>query len=278
MSPAAWAALAVVVAVALIVGPLMTLQRLANRRATAADGTATDIGDLASRLTALLPLLASFPEPLRQVHARQVALFLRSKRFVGCDGLEVTDEMRLAIAGYACLLVLQPQATRNGLYPAVKQILVYPDAFLVPVTEPDEYGLVPDEPVERIGESWQGDRVVLSWRDVQAALDGDEVNVVVHEFAHQLDDESLTAEGAPDLPDYTRWSSVMQQEYARLQRQRRPRVLDPYGAESPAEFFGVVVEAFIQRGDELAEHHPALYALLRDTFGFDTRQLPVTAP
>ena len=56
----------------------------------------------------------------------------------------------------------------------------------------------------------------------------------------------------------------------RLRRHRRPRVLDPYGAESPAEFFGVVSEAFFQRGPELARHHARLYALLRDYYGFET--------
>ncbi|WP_428311073.1 zinc-dependent peptidase [Hydrocarboniphaga sp.] len=268
MSAAAWAFFAIAIAVALIVGPLTTLRLISNRRNNAAP---MPENDLREALLKLIPVLQHLPDALRQRHAQRTALFLKHKRFVGCDGLEVSDEMRLAVAGFACLLVLQPDAIRDGLFPAVKKILLYPDVFLVPVSEPDEFGLVDDEPQERIGESWQGDRVVLSWRDVQAALQGDEVNVVVHEFAHQLDDESLTAEGAPNLPDYQRWSAVMQQEFERLRRHRRPKVLDPYGAESPAEFFGVVTEAFIQRGAELAQHHAALYELLRDTFGYDTR-------
>jgi Mlc titration factor MtfA (ptsG expression regulator) len=268
MSPGAWAIVAIAVAVALIVGPLTTLKIISNRRDAAAPTPPTDLRE---PLLRLIPVLKNLPDELRERHAQRAALFLKHKRFVGCDGLEVQDDMRLAVAGLACLLVLQPDAIRDGLFPAVKKILLYPDVFLVPVTEPDEFGLVDDEPQQRVGESWQGDRVILSWHDVQAALEGDEVNVVVHEFAHQLDDESLTAEGAPNLPDYTRWSTVMQQEFERLRRQRRPRVLDPYGAESPAEFFGVVTEAFIQRGAELAQHHAKLYELLRDTFGYDTR-------
>lgn len=268
MSPAAWAVVAIVIAVALIVGPLTTLKIISNRRNATAPAPPADLRE---SLLKRLPVLEHLSAELRERHAQRTALFLKHKRYVGCDGLQVDDDMRLAVAGLACLLVLQPDAIRDGLFPAVKKILLYPDAFLVPVTEPDEFGLVDDEPQERIGESWQGDRVVLSWRDVQAALAGDETNVVVHEFAHQLDDESLTAEGAPNLPDYARWSEIMQQEFERLRRQRRPRVLDPYGAESPAEFFGVVAEAFIQRGAELAQHHPKLYELLRDTFGYDTR-------
>ncbi|MDB5968586.1 MAG: hypothetical protein JWQ90_1036 [Hydrocarboniphaga sp.] len=277
MAPGAWAVIAILVAITLIVGPLTTLKIISNRRKAAEPAPPAD---LLEPLLRLLPVLAQLPDELRERHAQRAAQFLAGKRFVGCDGLQVEDDMRIAVAGFACLLVLQPDALRGGLFPAVKKILLYPDAFLVPVTEPDEFGLVDDEPQERIGESWQGDRVVLSWRDVQAALAGDEVNVVVHEFAHQLDDESLTAEGAPNLPDYARWAGVMQQEFERLRRQRRPRLLDPYGAESPAEFFGVVTEAFIQRGAELAQHHPKLYELLRDTFGYDTRDWlwPAAAP
>lgn len=206
----------------------------------------------------------------RRYHA-QIEVFLKSKRFVGCNGLEVTDEMKALIAGLACLLILRPNAS---VFPDLKSVLIYPGPFLVPIAEPDEFGLVPDEPEERIGESWHRERVILSWPDVEAALDGDEVNVVVHEFAHQLDDDSAAGEGAPQLADYSRWSSVMKTEFERLQRHRRPQVLDSYGAESPAEFFGVVTEAFIQRGPELARHHPALHALLRDYYGFDTAHAP----
>ncbi|WP_420467134.1 zinc-dependent peptidase [Panacagrimonas sp.] len=228
------------------------------------DRSPLDAGDL---LEDRLGWLARLSPAQRERFGEQVQRFLREKRFVGCGGLEVTDEMRLLVAGMASLLVLRPGAEP---FPQLREVLLYPGPFLVPVTEPDEFGLVPDEPDERIGESWQGDRVILSWPDVEAGLDGDEVNVVVHEFAHQLDDDNGAGDGAPRLADYGEWSEVMQTEFERLRRHRRPRVLDPYGAESPAEFFGVVSEAFFQRGPELARHHARLYALLRDYYGFET--------
>ncbi|MDZ4080438.1 M90 family metallopeptidase [Hydrocarboniphaga sp.] len=266
------ALVAIVVAVALIVGPLATLRALSKRAAAQTPQRPAPLeSNIEAELLAQLPVLAHLTPELRQRHVERVRAFLASKRFIGCDGLEVTEEMKLVVAGLACLLVLRPDAE---LFPAVKAVLLYPGAFLVPVNEPDEFGLVDDEPQERIGESWQGDRVILSWEDVQAALAGDGVNVVAHEFAHQLDDES-PFEGAPHLPrefnGYERWSRVMQREFDRLQRHRRPPVLDPYGAESPAEFFGVATEAFIQRGADLAQHHAELYELLRDYYGFDTR-------
>lgn len=220
-----------------------------------------------ARLAELVPQSAWVPAASRALYESRVEEFLKTKRFVPCGGMQqVTDEQRLAIAGYACLLLLRPDA---HVYPELRSVLLYPDAFLVPQTEPDELGLVPDEPEERLGESWAGERVLLSWTDVEAARQGDSVNVVVHEFAHQLDDEAPGIEGAPRLRDYERWSEVMQKEYARLQRHRRPPVLDPYGAESPGEFFGVVTEAFFQNPEELQRHHAELYALLADYYRLD---------
>jgi Mlc titration factor MtfA (ptsG expression regulator) len=225
--------------------------------------------DWRTRLDARVPQARYVPPALQTRFEAQVTAFLRQIRFTGCDGLVVDDDMRIAVAGLACLLVLRPG---SRLFPAVRSVLLYPDRFYVQHDEPDEFGLVNDAPVEQLGESWHGDRVVLSWADVEAALHGDAVNVVVHEFAHQLDDENPEVEGAPALHDYSRWSEVMLREYQRLQRHRRPPVLDPYGAESPGEFFGVVTEAFFQQAAALRQHHAELYALLRDYYGLDTAQ------
>lgn len=215
---------------------------------------------------AAIPHGAYVPPALQARHRDKLERFLLGKRFIGCGGLQVQDEQRVAVASLACLLILrEPQA----VYPQLRSVLLYPDAFLVPQDEPDEFGLVDDEPQLQIGESWQRDRVILSWADVAAALDGDPGNVVAHEFAHQLDDETPGLQGAPALPDYQRWSRVMQAEYERLRRHRRPPVLDPYGAESPEEFFGVVCEAFLQRPQALRRHHAELYALLQDYFHLD---------
>jgi len=223
--------------------------------------------DWRRRLHATVPQAAWVPRALRPLYESRVEQFLQHKRFVACGGLAaVSDEQRLAVAGYAGLLLLRADAQ---VFPQLRSVLLYPEAFLVPQEGPDELGLVDDEPQEHLGESWAGERVVLSWADVEAALRGDAVNVVVHEFAHQLDDEMPGSEGAPRLHDYTRWSTVMRAEYERLQRHRRPPVLDPYGAESPSEFFGVVTEAFFQRPVELRRHHAELYALLAEYYRLD---------
>ena len=257
---------ALIAGIALLVALLLVLLARWLRRVPALPATGLSPESKAI-LDARLPWLALLSDSQRRLFHAQLESFLQHKRFVGCAGLQPTEEMRLLIAGMACLMILRPG---SRVFPQLRKLLIYPGPFWVTVHEPDELGLVSDEPEERIGESWEGDRVILSWPDVEAALDGDEVNVVAHEFAHQLDDESDAGQGAPVLTDYATWSEVMKTEFERLRRQRRPPVLDPYGAESPAEFFGVVTEAFFQRGAELAQHHPQLYALLRDFYGFDT--------
>lgn len=269
-------ALIIGLAVTVIVGPILSLRTLARvqmRRQAQAQARLPQ--DWRATLDREVPHAAWVPAASRARYESQVQDFLMHKRFVGCNGLDVSDEMRVSVAGLACLLTLRPGA---AVFPAVRSVLIYPEAFLVHHEEPDEFGLVSDGPVEQIGESWQGDRVVLSWADVRAALDGDAVNVVAHEFAHQLDDESPEAEGAPALRDYTRWAQVMEYEFKRLRRHRRPPVLDPYGAESPAEFFGVVTEAYFQRGADLQRHHAELYELLRDYYGLDTTQALSPSP
>lgn len=222
-----------------------------------------------------LPLLTLLTPEQRRLHEKRTQEFLHDVRFIGCNGLTVTDEMRVLIAGMACLLILRPEA---HVFRGLQSVLLYPAAFWVRHEEPDELGLVDDEPQLRLGESWGGERVVLSWEDVEAALAGDPVNVLVHEFAHQLDDENPGAPGAPKLAPQSslvaQWSTVMRAEYERLQQQSS-RVLDDYGLEGPQEFFAVATEAFFQSGAELQREHPKLYVLLRDYYLIDTAKLVV---
>jgi len=136
---------------------------------------------------------------------------------------------------------------------------------------------VRDERQSLAGESWQHGQVVLAWDEVRAgaAVADDGRNVVVHEFAHQLDQEGGAANGAPWLPGRARaarWAAVMRNEFDALQ-QRLARgeagVLDPYAATNPAEFFAVASEVFFERPQALASNHPALYAELRGLYRLD---------
>jgi Mlc titration factor MtfA (ptsG expression regulator) len=203
--------------------------------------------------------------PAQRAELRGLVLrFLLRKKFVGCDGLEVTDEMRVTIAGQACMLLM---GRPSKVFAALHTVLVYPGAFLVPRRQVDAAGVVTEERQDLLGESWGDGRVVLSWDHVRRA--GNEVppaqNVVLHEFAHQLDSESGSNNGAPWLgarERYRRWSEVLGRNFEALRADAwygQYGVLDHYGASSPAEFFAVATESFFEQPYRLAARHPDLF-------------------
>jgi len=212
---------------------------------------------------------------------RLVQQFLHEKSFVGCAGLEVTDEMRVTIASQACMLVLgrAGDAVPAVLYPSLHAVLVYPGAFLVPRREVDAAGVVTEQRQDLLGESWGDGRVILSWDHVRRAGSGESPNhnVVLHEFAHQLDSESGSTNGAPYLGSterYRSWSEVLSRNFAELRRDAmwgQRGVLDHYGASSPAEFFAVATESFFEQPWELAARHPDLYEEFLKYFRVDPR-------
>lgn len=221
-----------------------------------------------------VPLARRLPFPLRRQLEGHIQVFLAEKSFAGCDGLAVTDEMRVTIAAHACLLLLDRP---DHYYPRLAQVLVYPGPFVVNRERRNAIGLVQDESRVLAGESWAHGQVVLSWPDVLegAAIPDDGRNVAIHEFAHQLDQEKGHANGAPDLAGfqrYPRWSRVFGLEYERLQARllnAEASLLDPYAATDPAEFFAVCSEAFFEMPQRLAAEHPALYGELSRYYRVD---------
>lgn len=229
-------------------------------------------------LARALPIYARMAPALQQQLQRLVVHFLHQKKFVGCAGLEVTEEMRLSIAAQACLLLLNRP---SKVYPALHTILVYPGAFVAVRPEVGPGGVVSHAEQGMLGESWSDGRVVLSWDDVQrgAADWNDGHNVVLHEFAHQLDSESGANNGAPYLgsrESYLSWSAVLSRDYANLRHEawygRHDSVMDHYGATSPAEFFAVATETFFEKPWQMAERHAALYGELQKYYRVDPRE------
>jgi MtfA peptidase len=226
-----------------------------------------------------MPIYRRMPAPLRERLHGLIQIFVREKNFVGCNGLVVSDEMRVVIAAYACLLVVnRPEVPRSQLYDELLSILVYPTPFIVPESHHDEHGIVTQGHRVLSGQAWNAQRIILSWQDIEeAATAGHELapQVVVHEFAHYLDMEDETMDGAPGLGSaaaYEQWSEVFWGEYERLCDDidaGRATFLDPYAASEPAEFFAVVTEAFFQQPRELEQQHAGLYEQLRKYYRVD---------
>ena len=267
MNPLLWIAL-VTAAIALSLWlPRWRLKR-ALARPLPAEGLAV--------LEKNIPVYTRMPPALQQQLRHLVVQFLYQKKFVGCGGLEITDEMRYTIAGQACLLLLNRQ---TQVYPELDTILVYPTEFIVRRDEVGPGGVVTPSANGLLGESWGDGRVVLAWDHVQrgAADWTDGHNVVLHEFAHQLDSESGAANGAPYLPSvssYRSWATVLSRDFDNLRHDaiyQQHSVMDHYGATNPAEFFAVATETFFEKPYQMAEHHEELYAQFLQYYKVDPR-------
>ncbi len=195
-----------------------------------------------------------------------ILVFLEEKSFEGCGGLSITDEIRVTIAAQACLLLLRRE---HDLYPELESILVYPSSYRAR-TRRVEQGFVLESDEARLGESWARGTIVLAWDSVRrgAANVFDGHNVVLHEFAHQLDAEDGEMDGAPDLgarSRYTAWAQVLGAEFDELVAKvhaGRPTDIDRYGSTNPPEFFAVVTELFFEKPKQLRKRHPGLYEQL----------------
>ncbi|MBI4024674.1 MAG: zinc-dependent peptidase [Verrucomicrobia bacterium] len=201
-----------------------------------------------------------------------VQVFLGEKNFEGCGGLEITDEIRVTIAAHACILLLRRE---HDDYSGLKSVVVYPGSFLVKTQvktqETGPEGVVAEFMEARSGEAWSHGTIILAWDAVRHCASDPEAghNVVLHEFAHQLDQQDGSFNGAPLLrkaSEYVSWARVLRREYRSLSRDVEmdfPTVIDEYGAKDPAEFFAVITECFFTNPVLLRANHPQLYKELK---------------
>lgn len=223
-----------------------------------------------------VPLYTRLPQELRQTLQGCIHYFLDEKAFVGRQGQEITDEIRLIIAANACLLIVnKPQKH----FPGFETILVYPDTYVAKQISYDG-GVAVHEDSKRAGESWYRGPIILSLTDVirGSSNDRDGHNVVLHEFAHKLDEENGVMDGLPILREsahYKEWAQVLTREYDeflnRVERGKN-KVIDEYGAVCAVEFFAVATESFFEKSSQMKERLPELYQQLETFYGLDPAQ------
>jgi len=230
-----------------------------------------------------LPLYRQLPTERQRELQANVALFLHEKKFVGCEGLEVAEKMRVAVAAHACLLLL---GRENDCYPNLYTVLLYPGTYVAEETYHDGYIETTGHSV-REGEAHYRGPVVLSWGDLEGDMSHPEKgrNVALHEFAHKLDEEDGYYDGRPlfGADEGKGWAGTLGAEFEKLRRrldpereageEEEPSVLDLYGAESPAEFFAVATESFFVIPEEVRQAHPKLYHELCNFYRVDPAAL-----
>jgi MtfA peptidase len=222
-----------------------------------------------------VPLYARLPEADQEELQRHILVFMAEKRFEACGGLRMTDQIKITIAAHACILLLH---RKTDYYPGLKSILVYPRAFIAAHVRHSIGGTILETDDVRLGESWHHGSVVLSWDDVRrsAADVHDGQNVVLHEFAHQLDSSGGRRDSTPVLRDrstFTAWARALGEDFENFQRAIEEGravgandyspVLDEYGATDPAEFFAVATECFFEIPKDLQQVYPRLYEELK---------------
>jgi hypothetical protein len=214
-----------------------------------------------------VPLYSRLPIDLQKQLEGLVNIFIAEKRFEGCGGQEITDEVKVTIAAQACMLILN---RKTKFFPKLKTVIVYPETYIAK----NQGQLAPHA---RLGESWQNGPVVLAWNSVTGGAQNihDGKNVVFHEFSHRLDQEDGSADGAPILENrssYATWAKVLGAEFDVLRgkaKKYRKSVLNRYGATHPAEFFAVATEAFFEKPRQMKKKHPELYEELRSYYKLD---------
>ena len=204
-----------------------------------------------------------------------IRLFVSEKNWEGCGGLEMTDEVKVTIAAQVGLLSLG----FNDLdFDHVLSVLVYPDSYRVPGAKNAHSWIINETGSPRMGEAWWQGPVILSWRHALSGANGTSFgeNLVLHEFAHQLDMlNGREVDGTPPMSsqdELDRWVNVMTREFNQLVHNCRHRirsVLSCYGTTNPGEFFAVSTEAFFAAPQELREELPELYSLLSDYYRQD---------
>lgn len=204
-----------------------------------------------------------------------MSVLMSEKIFEGCGGLTVTDEMKGVISAYAGLLIMEKP---SDYYSDLRAILIYPDDYVAPVYQVEDGGVITEGSERRQGESWDSGSVVLSWSDIRdTTLNRDnDHNLIIHEFAHQLDDQyglssGITLKGKSLQAD--EWTEELAKIYRDLMDAERfgwsDHALDLYGATNPAECFAVTMEAFIESPRKLQISYGTAYRLLVEFFGFD---------
>ncbi|MBA4186563.1 MAG: hypothetical protein C0467_00955 [Planctomycetaceae bacterium] len=213
--------------------------------------------------------------PTEQTNLRNITrILIAEKQWQGCGSLFVTEEMKVTIAAQAALLLL---GNDHRYFQHVRKVVVFPTEFRTPVAEDgwEDDGLS-ETPLA--GRAVDRGPVLLAWDEVlpEGRNPSGGVNVVIHEFAHQLDFSERLTTRAPPLGDgelESRWQDILtthfEQHHHAISRGKRNPLFTAHAADSLAEYFANACEAFYCRPATLKQLYPEVYRLLAAYFKVD---------
>ena len=205
-------------------------------------------------------------------------LFIDQKAFEGAKGMVITDEVKVIIAFYACMMRLGFEV---GEKDHVSTVIVYPEHFIVDDSHMSG-GIHYTRTSVLEGQSANG-TVVISWQDIKTNLaNPGKDNVIIHEFAHELDFEDGLPDGTPLLEssNYKRWSEVFSKAFDTLHQDALVhkdseglRLLGNYALTNEAEFFAVCSERFFETPKVFKKHFSDVYEELKRFYKLDAEAL-----
>lgn len=222
-------------------------------------------------------LWPTFDDRERARLERLTTAFLLDRRFEAAQGFALTDEVRVLVAAQASLLLLGLDlAPGVDPFAHVHSIIVHRSTVMLDGRRSvgaTGSGLVSDDRMAVDGQAHHRGPVLLSWSTLayEARHPTRGRNVVLHEFAHQLDMLDGVTDGTPPIPEHDRrerFVQVCDTVYRRIRRRHDP-VLRDYAGTDPGEFFAVATETFFTVPSQLRDEHTALYDVLADFYGQD---------
>jgi Mlc titration factor MtfA (ptsG expression regulator) len=221
------------------------------------------------------PLATSLSGDDGDRYRTHVDLLVERVNWEAARGFEIDDSMIATIASHAGLLVAGFEPDTRP-YRDVTSVIVHAGTFVSrDVVAGPTRGVVSDAPRHLAGQAGHGrGPIVLDWRTASREIVRPELgtNVIIHEFAHKLDQLDGVFDGVPPLgSDRARaaWEQSIGTNYRRLRRRGRDPLVRAYGATNRAEYFAVISELFFTVPAALREHLPRVYGLLADFYRQD---------
>jgi len=180
------------------------------------------------------------------LHAR-IHVFLDEIETLGEQGLEVTEEMKVTIAGQACFLLLGPHhQTFSDPY------------FHGIILSPNDLSHVCE---------WKDYQVKFSWKRIELdiANDSSGANCILQGFCRYLNDPQ-PGENVPGLKEAF-------EEYNQRKRSRALHGWEWDRLDSIEYFFRYNLVHFFEQPFDVQRDLPKLYDLFRDYFGLDSLEL-----